>query len=103
MTTLDRRALPGVQWIPPNGSSGAAFFETYCTKCARDKAMREGAPFEECDDDEVCEIIARSFSGEAVEWREVPGKGVTCVAFVEADKTIPHRCAHTMDMFPEAP
>lgn len=34
---------------PSNGSEGADFFDTWCRRCARDKAMREGADFDECD------------------------------------------------------
>jgi hypothetical protein len=31
--------------------------------------MRDGEDQDECDDNELCEIIAASFRGEAVEWR----------------------------------
>lgn len=94
--------LPGEQWTPSNGTEGHCFMEMCCCECARDKSMREGAPFDECDDNELCEIIAASFRGEAVEWREMPDGEVKCIAFVPADKPIPiARCDRTLDMFAE--
>ena len=47
---------------PSNGTEGDIFFDNWCRHCARDKAMREGADFDECDDNELCDIIARTFS-----------------------------------------
>ena len=93
--------LPGRQWIPSNGTEGYGFLDAACTQCARDKSMREGADFDECDDNELCEIIAASFRGEAVEWRELDNGELTCVAFVPAGQAIPSpRCQNTVDMFP---
>lgn len=92
---------PGEQWMPSNGTEGYSFLEAACGNCARDKAMREGADLDECDDNERCEIIAASFRGEAVEWRIENGE-VFCVAFVEAGQRIPEpRCTRTADMFEE--
>lgn len=92
--------LPGEQWIPSNGTVGYSFLEGECGNCARDRSMREGAPIEECDDDECCPIIAASFRGEAVEWRELPNGEVKCVAFVPAGEPIPTlRDDLTADMF----
>lgn len=34
------------------------FFDAWCRRCQRDKSMREGADLDECDDNELCEIIA---------------------------------------------
>lgn len=95
--------LPGEQWIPSNGTEGCSFLDYACSNCARDKAMREGADLDECDDNELCEIIAAAFRREAVEWREMPDGTVKCIAFVSADKPIPdQRCQHTKDLFSEA-
>jgi len=92
--------LPGEQWIPSNSTIGAAFIETWCGTCARDKAMRDGAPVDECDDNEVCEIIGASFRREAVEWRRMPDGDIKCIAFVEVGQTIPPpKCPHTGDLF----
>lgn len=92
--------LPGRQYEPSNGTEGACFLEGWCSNCARDRAMREGADLDECDDDEVCEIIAASFRGEAVEWRELDNGDTVCLAFVAAGTEPPApRCEHTVDMF----
>ena len=71
--------------------------ESLCGKCARDKAMREGCDFDDCDDDDLCEIIAAAFRGQAVEWRELPDGDVTCIAFVPAVET---RDDRTIDASP---
>jgi hypothetical protein len=92
--------LPGEQWIPSNGTEGYGFLEAVCGNCARDKAMREGADLDDCDDDECCPIIAASFRGEAVEWRCMPDGEVKCIAFVPAGQPIPPaKDEHTIDMF----
>ena len=74
--------LPGQQWIPSNGTEGSVILCSLCSMCAIDKAMRDGADPDEREDNELCEIIAASFSGEAVEWREMDNGEVTCIAKV---------------------
>jgi hypothetical protein len=74
----------------------------WCHECQRDKAMREGADFDECDDNEVCPIIAASFQGTVPQWVYGPDGQPMCTAFVEAGKPLPvPRCAVTTDMFGE--
>ena len=91
---------PGEQFIPSNSDDGCRFLMEWCTHCARDKAMREGDDLDECDDNELCEIIAASSRGEAVEWREMPDGETRCIAFIEAGQEVtPARCEHTADMF----
>lgn len=46
------------KYQPSSGTEGQAFFDDWCRRCSRDKAMREGADFDECDDNELCPIIA---------------------------------------------
>ena len=92
--------LLGKQWNPSNGSEGTFFMDAYCSKCARDKAMREGCDFDDCADDDLCEIIAAAFRGQAVEWRELPDGDVTCIAFVPAEEP---RDDRTIDMFETLP
>ena len=53
---------------PSNGTEGHCFMEAWCCHCARDKAMREGADLDDCDDNEKCDIIAASFAGPVPEW-----------------------------------
>ncbi|WP_424195468.1 hypothetical protein ACMYR3_06010 [Ampullimonas aquatilis] len=79
---------------------GYNFINNNCGQCARDRAAREGMDLDECDDDELCEILNASFRGEAVEWRHLPTGEVKCLAFIPADEPIPApRCNKTIDMF----
>ena len=98
---MGKPGLPGEQYKPSNSDEGYAFLGYWCANCQRDKAMRDGCDFDECDDNEKCEIIAASFRGEAVEWRDT-GTGLICTAFVPAGEKVPERCPLTVDMF-EAP
>ncbi|MFN3494213.1 MAG: hypothetical protein ACK40L_06875 [Hydrogenophaga sp.] len=92
--------LPGKQWIPPNSDVGYGFIGSTCAHCARDRAIREGVEIEECDDDELCEIVGASFRGEAVEWRRMPDGSVHCLAFVPAGEVPPPPpCMFTLDLF----
>ena len=93
------REMAGQQYRPSNGTEGAVFIDSWCGHCARDKAMREGAPLEECDDREVCPIIARSFAGEATEWVYGTDGQPRCTEYVEHGQPIPYRCLNTPDIF----
>jgi hypothetical protein len=91
---------------PSNGTEGECFFEGWCTRCARDKAMNEGKPIEDCDDDEKCDLIANSFAFDIdhpkypQEWRYDDKGEPCCTAFVPLGEPIPQpRCPHTVDMF----
>lgn len=91
------------KYRPGNGSEGDGFFENWCSKCARDTAMREGKPVDECDDSELCPIIASALAFEIddpqypVEWI-IDESGPTCTAFVLAGTELP--CTHTIELFP---
>ena len=92
--------LEGDQYIPSNGIEGECFMEDWCRRCARDRAMREAADFDDCDDNELCEIIGAAFRGEAVEWRELPDGATKCIAFVPAGESVPPpRCERTQELF----
>ena len=96
--------MPGTRWEPSNGTEGTAFIDAWCSNCDRDKSLREGAPLDECDDNEVCPIVAASFRGEAVEWREMPNGDIKCISFVKAgDQIPPPRDERTIDMFAHRP
>lgn len=90
--------LPGKQYIPSNGSAGDGFISAFCSHCTRDKMCSEGKDFDECTDDELCEILCASFRGEAAEWRQLDDGSVTCIAYTTAPVGTP-RCANTVDMF----
>jgi hypothetical protein len=78
--------LPGEQWEPSNGTEGEIFIGGNCAECERDR-------------EEDCEVLAASFRGEAIEWREFPDGQVKCVLFVDRGERIPERCPRTKDLF----
>lgn len=92
--------LPGVQYVPSNGTEGECFIESWCTGCARDKVMNGEASMQEGlqDDGLLCPILSASYRGEAVEWRDL-GEREVCLAFVEVDSPILERDDKTIDMF----
>lgn len=96
----------GQKYQPSNGTEGEIFFESWCRQCARDKAMNSGEDYDECDDNEVCGIIALTFSHNVndpeypSEWQYDKQGQPCCTAFVEVGKPIQEpRCEHTVDLF----
>ena len=90
---------------PSNGTEGMCFFEGWCERCARDKEMSEGKPFDECSDDEVCSIIADTFAFDVDderyprEWIYDENGEPCCTAFIPAGEPIPVRDTTTLDLF----
>lgn len=81
---LNVEPLPGEQWKPSNGTVGYSFVADVCGTCDRDH-------------DENCGILARSFRGEAVEWRRTEADGCFCMAYVPKGERLPEPpCPHTM-------
>ena len=100
------KANAGQKYQPSNGTEGECFFAAWCSKCQRDKSMREGCDFDECDENECCNIIANTMAFSVddpeypVEWQYGEDGQPCCTAFVPAGETIPEqRCAHTMELF----
>ena len=100
------RSRCGQKYRPSNGTEGEIFIENWCSQCARDRAMREGANIDECDDDEVCEIIARTFAHDVedeqypTEWQFDEHGQPCCKAFIPAGSVTPEpRCERTWEMF----
>ncbi|MFJ3464981.1 hypothetical protein [Achromobacter spanius] len=74
--------LPGEQWQPSNGTVGHSFVEHYCGDCERNR-------------DNDCDILARSFCGEAIEWRST-GEGQFCMAYAPLGERLPEApCPNT--------
>lgn len=98
----------GQKYQPSNGTEGECFHASWCCQCARDKAMSEGKPIEDCDDDEKCDILGRSFYSLTdpeypKEWQYGKDGQPCCTAFIEAGQPIPPpRDELTADMFAEA-
>jgi hypothetical protein len=93
----------GEPYQPANGFEGELFFERWCQHCARDRAMREGDDFNECDDEEVCNLIALSMAFKPGDpeypsaWQYGKDGQPCCKAFVPAGQPIPKPpCAHTI-------
>lgn len=68
--------------------------------------MGEVNPFEECDDDELCDILARSYHNIndpsfPTEWQYGSDGQPRCHAFVEVSQPIPIKDEHTADLFSE--
>lgn len=90
---------------PSNGTEGEDFFDSWCRRCARDRAMREGLDVDDCDDNERCDLIARSFAHD-IDEPEYPQEWIVdengngrCTAFIPAGEAVVDRCPHTTDMF----
>jgi hypothetical protein len=101
---LKKRA--GEKYRPSNGTEGEIFITSWCGKCQRDKAMREGFDIDECDDNERCDIIANTFAYDVedpeypIEWQYDKDGQPCCTAYVPAGEVLPpQRCEHTQDMF----
>ncbi|MDD3652440.1 hypothetical protein [Immundisolibacter sp.] len=96
-----------ISFRPSNGTIGDSFIADWCGRCARDKALREGVDIEECDDNEVCDIVSRTMAYRTdepeypSEWIcDQDGRGACCTAFIPAgDPVPPPRCERTGDMF----
>lgn len=91
---------------PCNGMEGEVFFDHWCSQCARDRAMRDGDPVEECDDTQLCQIIADTFAYSEddprypKEWVINDAGQPCCTAFIEAGQPVPEpHCEHTSDLF----
>jgi hypothetical protein len=90
------------QYIPSNGDAGYAFICAWCEACARDAPSNGSKQFDDCDDSELCQILAASFRGEAKEWIEHDDGRTECTAFVPLGAAQPQRDDRTIDMFGES-
>lgn len=100
------KSMAGKKYQPSNGTEGEWFFESWCRHCERDAAMNSGANLDDCDDDQKCDIIARSMAYSTND-AEYPSEWIygqdgqpRCTAFSPVGEPLPTpRCAHTIDMF----
>lgn len=101
-----KKPMVGDKYRPGNGTEGEVFINAWCCHCQRDKAMSEGEDFNECDDDERCDIIADTFAYAIddekypKEWQIGKDGQPCCTAFVPlGDPIPPPRDDLTVDMF----
>lgn len=95
------------KYQPSNGTEGDAFIETWCGTCQRDRSMAEGIDMLQCADDELCEILERTFffnisdPDYPEEWTYNEDDGrPCCTAWIPKGEKIPTpRCPMTKDMF----
>ena len=100
---------PFKKYQPSNSSEGEAFFDDWCRRCTKDKAMSEGLDPDQCDDDEMCEIIGDSMlyrldsPSYPSEWRYDQAGHPVCTAFAAVgDPPVTPRCDATVDMFEQS-
>ena len=103
---LAEMRVVGKKYQPSNGTEGEMFMDAWCSECQRDKPMREGVDYDECDADECCDILANTMAYDVddpeypSEWQFGEDGQPRCTAFVEAGTAIPApRCKHTIDLF----
>jgi hypothetical protein len=95
----------GQKYRPSNGTEGAVFIDAYCAQCERDHGMMAGLPLEECDDNQICELIGKTYMlavdhpDYPSEWQYGKDGQPCCTAFVPAGQPIPIKDEHTLDMF----
>ena len=101
----DKPQIKIVPYRPSNGTEGDAFISSWCGQCARDKSISEGIELDECDDNELCSIIADTMAY-SIDDPEYPKEWIIkngepcCTAFIESGQAIPTpRCTKTIDMF----
>lgn len=93
---------------PSNGTEGACFYAGWCENCAKDKTMSEGKDFDECEENEICSIIADTLAYDVdepqypQEWRYDESGEPCCTAFIPVGQNAVERCDKTIDMFSEA-
>jgi len=99
-------ARAGEKYRPSNGTEGELFFDAFCRQCQRDKAMREGIDFVECDDNERCDLIEATYGlypddpDYPAAWQYGKDGQPCCTDFIPAGEPIPvPRCDKTLELF----
>lgn len=94
------------KYQPANGTEGMAFFDRWCTHCAKDQEMNGSKSTDECGDGDWCPIIGASMRLKPTdpdypaEWTYDEKGAPVCTAFVEVGSPeVTARCEHTTDMF----
>lgn len=83
MSDLVERLEGRIPYRPANGFEGADFMASFCDRCERDEAFRQGTG-------DSCSIVADTMcldtdeEGYPVEWRQDGPEGPRCTAFVRA-------------------
>ena len=100
---MGERPYPVRLYRPWSGTEGIAFQGAWCARCKHDKAWNGEKSLDECDDADLCQLIARAMAfhvdepGYPQEWVYRQDGQPACLAFEPTGK--PERCALTVDMF----
>lgn len=103
------QTIPIQRYRPSNGTEGECFIADWCGTCERDHGMLKGLPLEECDDNQVCEIIGKTFALDAddpeypTEWTYDKAGAPCCTAYIEVGQPVPVKDELTGDLFAAAP
>ena len=96
------------RYRPSNGTEGECFHGAWCNNCARDALLNGSKELEECDDGDLCEIVARAMTHSEddpnypEEWTYDESGNPCCTAFVPIGEPLPTgRCVKTKDIFEE--
>lgn len=96
----------GKPYRPCNGSEGEHFIASWCGSCERDHGMLKGLPLEECDDNQICDIVCKTFALSVSdpdyppEWQYGKDGQPMCTAFWPAGNPLPpERDELTGDLF----
>ena len=96
----------GEKYRPANGYEGEIFFSFWCRHCERDKSMHEDCDITECDEDQLCEIIADTMifdvddDGYPHQWTYGLDGQPCCTAYIPVGNTTTvFRDPLTIDMF----
>lgn len=105
---LQRAGQAGERYVPSNTDEHHLFIDSWCRKCTRDRAMREGLPIERCHADESCELIEASLQyaptedGFPTEWIINSDGQPACRHFLPLNTPPAQRDPFTRDLFEQA-
>jgi len=83
----DQHNLLGKQYIPSNSDDGLFFYEINCARCSRDAYANGTKDISECEESDLCSILAASLLDKAVQWREMDNGDLICTEFLPMKET----------------
>jgi hypothetical protein len=95
----------GKKYRPGNGIEGAVFTESWCAECERDHGMMAGLPLEECDDNQICDLIGLTYLHQVdhpdypSQWQYGKDGQPRCTDFIPKGQPIPAKDKLTGDLF----
>jgi hypothetical protein len=96
------------KYQPSNGTESADFFDYWCARCQHDKVMNGEKDFNQCNDNDLCWIVAAVLrlkvndNDYPPEWSYGDDGKPCCTAFVMAGNAIPFPDEWSLDLFAES-